>query len=167
MHLIKNIDFESIHLFEVALIGKPYNFCIKGKAGVFIPVYMLVLYEGRNNTVYHNSVLVFENVEYFKCEMAYYGKSFTEFKSRSDIEMIYDGKKPDNAKMFSGLSYFECGPGWSGMLIQFETVHLVYDKYEFDYTEINLEECLKDAELLKKLIYPDLQAIIKLLEEAG
>lgn len=163
MKLIENINFDNIHLFEVAIIGKPYNMYISYKNFTIIPVYKLVLYEGREDTVYFNTILILEDVEYFKCVIDYYGISMKEVTHRSKIEVLFNDSKPLKTKQFGGLGYFESGTGWSDMLIQFDKAHLLFDTCEIGYAETNVFDCISDPELIEKLTYPNLKFIAEVI----
>jgi hypothetical protein len=163
MKIIENINFDNIHLFEVTIIGKPYNLHISFNDFIVIPVYKLVLYEGREDTVYYNSILIFEDVEYFKCTIDYYGISMKKISHRTKTEFTFNDKIPSSLKQFGGLGYFESGMGWSDMLIQFQKAHLLFDNCEIGYPPTNIMECISDHKLIEKLTYPNLKFIAEVI----
>jgi hypothetical protein len=165
MELIKNVDFDGLHLFETSIIGKPKDLQLIDQTFLVIPCYNPIFVD--LDTIEksgNNCYLIFDCLEYFSLSQNIYNIQRTDYLENSKkSHASFDQKFATvcNKLICQGLS--EAGIGEFQISILCRNFHIILDEIQFNLKEISFDKILDEAEITDHLLFPNLKEVIKIL----
>lgn len=168
MIFINNLNFETLHLFETSIIGKPIVLQYVEQTLLIVPCYNPIFIDLDNvEKSGKKCFLIFDYLEYFSFYQNIYNFDRTEFLiTGKKTQSFFDQNYSNACNKLSSLGISETGVGEFQISILCRNFHMLIDKIEFEVKEINVDLILNDHEIVKHLKYPNLLEVDNILVDA-
>ncbi len=164
MKIIKDIDFDSIQLFETSILGRSHFLAFGHLNFICIPCFNLVLnFDGRKaDESYINSILIFNQVRSLSVDFPLYrvGKKsdFSGRRVRWRVDFEADVDSLEDFEL-SNLGITEAGTGWLSYSLRCLNANLLFDHSRMGYSAVDYREILQNQDIRRRLVYPDMENV--------
>ncbi len=167
MDLLKNLDFDGLHLFETSLIGKPITFQYIDQNILIVPCYNPIFVDlDKIEKCGNNCYLIFDFLEYFSLIQNIYNKQRTEFTVKSKkCHSSFDQEYANICNKLVSQGISEAGVGEFQLSILCRNFHIIVDDLQLNLKEINLGLILENEDIVHHLTFPELKKVNQILKE--
>lgn len=167
MTFIKDLNFESLHLFETSIIGKPIAFQYVEQTLLIASCYNPIFIDLDNiEKTGEKCYLIFDYLEYFSFCQNIYNIDRTKFLITGKKSQSYFDQNYSNVcNKLNSLGISEAGIGEFQLSILCRNFHMLIDKIDFKVKDINVDLILNDDEIVKHLKYQNILEVDKILHK--